>query len=337
MGGSWSGCGGGRGGKKGGREGGGREEGGGGAQRRGPGGGKRGWGGRAPVPISAGKWRNRHKAFGGKVSCLQGRSKTSPWKGQGRGGEGVWKFALCCEVVAAARSRRGGDGCPLPSSLRGPAAQGGLRPPPSPCLAACSPPAAGAPARPPRSFSPPLGGDGGPPGQGHQGCCSVLLLRSAALGALRLDLGLSAGLRSDSAPAAVLKGQLRDCCGAPRGRERVLRAGLRLRGRRALTPVPLRPAWGRLLAVPAEARGPRRSDRGGGGGGSGRGEARLVRPGRRGAERPPPRRRCCRGCCSASWLACSLARSASSPPLSGHWHTARAAALAPGGRRRAGS
>lgn len=130
------------------------------------------------------------------------------------------------------------------------------------------------PARPPRSFSPPLGGDGGPPGQGHQGCCSVLLLRSAALGALRLDLGLSAGLRSDSTPAAVLKGQLRDCCGAPRSRERVLRAGLRLRGRRALTPVPLRPACGRLLAVPAEARGPRRSDRGGGGGGSGRGEAR---------------------------------------------------------------
>lgn len=36
-------------------------------------------------------------------------------------------------------------------------------------------------------------------------------------------------------------------------------------------------------------------------------------------------------------LARSFARSASSPRLSGHGHTARAAALAPGGRRRAGS
>lgn len=36
-------------------------------------------------------------------------------------------------------------------------------------------------------------------------------------------------------------------------------------------------------------------------------------------------------------LACSFARSASSQRLSGHGHTARAAALAPGERRRAGS
>lgn len=97
------------------------------------------------------------------------------------------------------------------------------------------------------------------------------------------------------APAAVLKGQLPDCCGAARGRARVLPTGLRLRGRRALTPVPLRPALcallrGRRLALLTEARGLRRSGRGGEGGGSGRGEARLVRPGRRGAERrrPPP-------------------------------------------------
>ena len=252
-------------------------------------------------------------------------------------------------MVAAARSRRRGDGRPLPSSLRGPAAaraRGGLRPPPSPCLAACSPRRrARLPARPPRSFSPPLGGDGGPPGQGHPGCCSLLLPRSAELGALRLELGLSAGLRSDSGSGSgggaegTAPGRLRSCAGPGKGSPGSVRsAGPAGTGSGASAPRALRPASGRRLALLAEARGLRRSGRGGGGGGSGRGEARLERPGRRGAERPPPPRRCChRGCCSASWLACSLARSASSPPLSGHGHTARAAALAPRGRRRAGS
>ena len=79
-------------------------------------------------------------------------------------------------------------------------AQGGLRPPPSPCLAACSPRwQARLSARPPSSLLLPASRKRWrAPGQGHQGCCFVLLPRSAALRALRLDLGLSAGLRSDS-------------------------------------------------------------------------------------------------------------------------------------------
>lgn len=108
----------------------------------------------------------------------------------GGGVEG--KLALRCAVVAAARSRRGGDGCPLPSSLRGwAAARGaGRAPAPSlfPCLAACSPRwRARLPACPPCSLLLPASwrrwrG----PWTGARERCSVRLPWSAAL---RLKLG----------------------------------------------------------------------------------------------------------------------------------------------------
>lgn len=226
--------------------------------------------------------------------------------------------------------RRAGSG-PLPLSLPG-------------CLL---PPAAGAPARPPALLapSPRLSEEmAGPPGRGTRGaarCGGRRALRSVRLGS---SWG-SAGLRSDSGSGSgggaegTAPGLWLSRAGPRRGSpDRVCSAGPAGTGSGASAPRAPRLAWGRQLALPAEARGLRWSGPGGGGGGSGRGEARPARPGRRGAERPPPPRRCCRpGCCSARWLACSLARSASSPPLSGHGHTARAAALAPGGRRRAGS
>lgn len=157
-------------------------------------------------------------------------------------------------------------------------AQGELRPPPSFLAWLPAPPGGGRacpPARPARSFSPPLGGDGGAPGQGHGNAAA----RCGCRGALRSGSSWgSAGLRSDSGGGAE---GTAPSCGALWGPAGVLRAGFGLRGRRALAPVPLRSA----LRAPLQAgawrcrpkRGLRSSGPGGGGGRSGRGAARPGR------------------------------------------------------------
>lgn len=218
---------------------------GGGAQRRAPGGEKRGWGSRAPVPISAGKWRNRHKAFVGKVSCSQGRT-CRPVPRRGRGEEGAGEFALSCVVVATACFGRGEDGSLLPSSLRGRAAAPGSGWAPAPflfpCSTACSPPpAAGAPARPPSSLLLPASPRrwrapwAGAPG-------TLLGQAAAERCALCAPAGAGTPLGSAPTPAAVLKGQLPGCCGAARGPAGVHPAGFGLWGQWALAPAPLSPA-----------------------------------------------------------------------------------------------
>lgn len=174
----------------------------------------------------------------------------------------------------------------------------------SPCLVAYSPRwGVKLPDRPPLSFSPPPEGDGGSPGQGHQGaaprgdCSAQRPMRS---GSVRGSAGLDwAGTR---ASAAVLKGQLPDGCRAALGRAQVLLAGFARRGRRVRALVSLRPALRSLLWEggwrwqPSRGALPR-SGPGGGGGRSGRGAERLARPGRPGTERPlpppPPPHRCC--------------------------------------------
>lgn len=178
-------------------------------------------------------------------------------------------------------SELGADSGPLPLSLPG-------------CLL---PPAAGAPARPPSSLL--LAASRRrwrAPGQGHPGRWPVRWLRSAARGgarSARAGAGAPLGCSPTQAraPATVLKGQLPDCCGAARSWAGVLRAGFRLRGYRALAPVPLRPG----LRAPLRAGGRRCRPRRGGCGCRAR-EAGVAGPGasrrgRRGEAQSGRRRR----------------------------------------------
>lgn len=115
----------------------------------------------------------------------------------------------------------------------------------------------------------------------------------------------SAGKRSESGGGAerTAPGLLWGCEGPGRGSPSWIRsAGPVGTGFGASAPRAPCPASSRRLALPAEVRGLLQSGPRGGRSGSRRGAAR---PGNRGAERPPPPRRCCRpGCCSARLVAC---------------------------------
>lgn len=222
------------------------------------------------------------------------------------GGRVEGKFALCCAVVAAARSRRGGDGCPLPSSLRGwAAARGaGRAPAPSlfPCLAACSPRwRARLPACLPCSLLLPASWRRwrGPWTGGHGNAA-----RCGCRGALRSGSSWgSAGLSLDSGCGAE---GTAPSCGALWGPAGVLRAGFGLRAGGH---------WLRCLCARRSAPRFRQAL-----GDAGRREgAAVVGPGRQGwqvgarrgqgGEAPSGRRRDAAAARAAAWLSCSLARS----------------------------
>lgn len=104
----------------------------------------------------SGKMEKPTQSFSGEGQLLRfgrpDRSTSPSWERRG-----YEKSALGSAVVAAARSRCGGDGCGLLSFLRDRS--------PSSCLSAYSPRwRVKLPDLPPRFFSPPPGGDGGSPG-----------------------------------------------------------------------------------------------------------------------------------------------------------------------------
>lgn len=286
----------------------------------------------------SGKMERSTQSFWGGGQLLPGRTaRLAPSRGRGGEGPGVRTWLA---VVAAARSPRGGDERrPLPPCVAG--LQRGCRAGSGPlplswpgCLLPSA--AASPPARPPRSFSPPPAGDGGSPGQGPGRCPEGLLpsaapVRTGWIGALQAALGL--GFRGGA------EGTAPGGCGAALGRAgRGLSPGsvCGSAGTASGASPPRAPLLLRGGGQRSRPRlgGLRWSGPGGGGGVSRRG-AEAGEAGRRGAGQLPRNAAAARAAVAAARS--SPARSASSPPLSGHGHTARAAALAPGGRRRAGS
>lgn len=265
-----------------------------GAQRRAPGGGKRGWGDRAPVPISARKCRKRHKAFEGKVSC----SREEGWRGNLRS---VVQWSPQRALGAGEMDARCLPPCVAGMQL---GARGGLRPPPSFLAWLPAPPGGGRacpPARPARSFSPPLGGDGGAPGPGQGNAA-----RCGCRGALRSGSSWgSAGLRWGSGRGAE---GTAPSCGAWWGPAGVLRARFGLRGRRALALVPPRSALRAQLQAGVWRCRPKRGGCGGRAGEVGVADRGAARRGR-GGEARSGRRRDGAAARAAAWLSCSLARS----------------------------
>lgn len=279
----------------------GREEGGGAALSYEPREVGKGGAGGAGLPSASqremGKSTQSFWAFGRKVSCRRGRTDR-PAPVRGREGEGLGETrAVRCG------GRRGGaeemDGCCLPPCAAGLqlGARGGLRPPPS--LPAWLPaPPGGGRACPPALLAPSrrLSEEMAGPWAGAPGALAgAVAAERCARGARSARAGAGAPLGCSPtqarAPATVLKGQLPDCCGAARSWAGVLRAGFRLRGYRALAPVPLRPG----LRAPLRAGGRRCRPRRGGCGCRAR-EAGVAGPGasrrgRRGEAQSGRRRR----------------------------------------------
>lgn len=213
-------------------------------------GGKEGRGAGLPSPSQRENGEIDTKLLRGKVSCSQGKIyRPAPGRGRGRGREnrallcggrhsvlsapGRWMPAAFLAAWPGCSSGSKAGSSSLPLSLLG-------------CLL---PPAAGAPARPPSSLLLPASRRWRAPWAGAPGT----LLRAAAAERCAPCARARTGAPLGSAPnpAAVLKGQLPDCCGAVRGPAGVLRAGFGLRGRWALASVPLRPA----LRAPLRAGG----------------------------------------------------------------------------------
>lgn len=146
-------------------------------------------GGPGSRPHLSGKMKKLTQSFfGGRSAAPKAGQIDQPPEGGGEErGPGNSRSAVRWSPQRALGAGEMDDRCLPPCVARLQlGAQGGLRPPPSLLAWLPAPPGGGRaclPARPPRSFSPPLGGDGGPPGQGHPGRCSVRRPRSAALGA----------------------------------------------------------------------------------------------------------------------------------------------------------